>query len=462
MVTECILRQPIQDRLQSGLIDIKEWLDLNKTKLANANEDDVSRDDFILYHDAWEDLYRIPYKKPSNDTYDYFENTIKDKRSSSDTFAHIIKAAYENLMRFTALQHEMDSEEIVIHKDIKTMKMKTEELVRIINDNVSEVEISHIMLRNIYELIVECLAAYDPDPFSGLHDACHSLKRTLAKNSERATKKRFPEPPKITFEANLSSLLQTLQIKGKLEIDKANENAVKMPSLDAFSRVYNSGSDFSFGQVAQEVDQEQRQKVSGDLLLEIHNIWIEVDPILGRLNNLKSQAFQSNGVLCADFSGRAVFTSSHIVWFGIPKDLYHRANELKMHGIGDMALSVPFSSIEKFIIEVLPGDYDSITPSSSRVPSVLSLAHGHKQPPPSPPSFLPLKGKEELPTPKKAFYITIYTGSEVYKFFPFLEKEAKFIKEALLECAGIRPSFQDHFVRQLLVRDVFTVSSSSF
>ena len=435
--------QPIRDRLQSGLIDIEKWLIANKVKLSYMNESEATYDDLILYHHIWEDMYRFPYYKPSNDTYDYFETLIRDKKTSSDTFAHIIKAAYENLTRFTALYHEMDAEEITTSKEIKTMKKKTEELIRIINDNVSEVEISHIMLRNIYELIVESLAIHDPDPFSGLHDACTNLKRILIKKGKKMVKK-FLEPPQINFKAKHSSLLQTLEIKGKAERDKANGNLEPKIATDAFSRLYQSDSDLSFGQIAEEIKQDQKNAMPGDLFLEIRNTWIEIDPVLGRLVNTKSPLLQNEGILCADYAGKLMVTSSHFMWYGIPKDLYHRANELKMNGINEMALAIPFNSIEKFVVEVLPGDFDCQT-TLSRTPSSLLF----KAQPIIPP-FVTSKAKEDQSI-RKLYYLSIYTCNETYRMFPLSEKEINFTKDVLMECAGIRPSFQDHLVRQLLV-----------
>ena len=287
-MNECLSLQPIQDRLQSCFIDIGDWLVRNESKWREEEVDDDIMSQFNLYHGAWEQLYKVPFVKPSNYTYDYFEKLLKDSKTSSDTFAHIIKATYENIMRFTILQHGMDADAIASDKDIKTMKMKAEELIRIINDNVCEVEISHVMLRNIYDVTMEGLTCFDPDPFSGLHDACAALKTHLSKNSELRNVK-MPEPPKISIEAKPSALIRILKLKGQIEKEQKllGDRIFDLPK-ETFSKLYTSGSDLSFGQIALELrEEEEHQPDYGEKLIDMHNIWIELDPIIDRLAEIK-------------------------------------------------------------------------------------------------------------------------------------------------------------------------------
>lgn len=155
---------------------------------------------------------------------------------------------------------------------------------------------------------------------------------------------------------------------------------------------------------------------------------------------------------------------------------------MKMNRIGDLAISINYNDIERFIVEALPFEIQSVKSNlgnnlkgsitsfnkqlglsaggqnNSRRSST-SIAGGLAPASPTLGSFFSKKKDQQGSSLiihggdfiKKAYYVTFYTRSEVYKFFPLVEKEVTFLKAALLECAGLKPTFPDHFVRQLLV-----------
>ncbi|KAJ3349006.1 hypothetical protein HDU91_006439 [Kappamyces sp. JEL0680] len=446
LLDDCLFLQPIQDRLQSCVVDLQEWLIKNQSKLVCLDKN-VTAAHLVDFHQGWEALFRIPYVKPTDETYDFFEKLTMDPRTSSDTFAHLIKAAYDNMLKFLALQQTIDPETIVTNHEIKAMKMKAEEFIRIINDNVANVDISHLMLRNIYELVVEGLAIYDPDPFSGLHDACNSLKASLDDINDNISKVRN-EPPKMTIEAKRSPLIRLLEMKGQKDQESKllHESHTNL-GTGALSRLYQS--DMSISQLALDYQEEQEQDLERDDLLDVHDIWIEIDPLIDRLLEIKDTTSQSEGIMCSDYSGRFQFSSTKILWFGIPKDLADKAADLASHGLWDAAVMIPFTTIEKFIIE----------PIAAAATTPLAFEGGLPVSPvgiPSPPfHFNGNRRSEGNASDEKTFYLSIYTRTEVYRLFPFVEKETKFLKDAFYECAGLKPSFQDHVVRKLLTEKLF-------
>ncbi len=262
-----------------------------KGKLTNLKEPPQIQ--FHIYHNAWEEIFRLPYVKPTDETYDFFEKLAQDPKTSSDTFAHLIKAAYDYMLKFLALQRIIiDLDEIITNPNIKSMKMKTEEFIRIINDNLADVEISHLILRNIYELVVEGLAIYDPDPFSGLHDACRCLQANLNNINDRIARVEN-EPPKMTIEAKRSPLIELLEKKAMADKRKEGFEAPPKTSfgMGALSRIY--GSDASFTQIAADYEQEQNERIHNDDLIDLTEIWIEIDPITDRLIDLKETKVHS-------------------------------------------------------------------------------------------------------------------------------------------------------------------------
>jgi predicted RNA-binding protein with EMAP domain len=83
-------------------------------------------------------LFVTKFVTPNNETLLHFKQLVQDTKTSSDTFSHLIKATREYLHRFQFLQRGLvGNDNVIDHPDIKTIKMKAEQLLKIIGGDIN-------------------------------------------------------------------------------------------------------------------------------------------------------------------------------------------------------------------------------------------------------------------------------------------------------------------------------------
>lgn len=169
-----------------------------------------------------------------------------------------------------------------------------------------------------------------------------------------------------------------------------------------------------------------QEKTKNFKLIEIPYIWFEIDPIINRLSNNISNDIEG-GVMFANHPGNFQLCANKILWFGIPKELGYRSFELLENQSWNLAIEIPFSRIESYLIQTID--------LKSRVAAIDAVSEAvlHSFP------------------YSRNYFISIFTKTEVYRLFPFSKEEAIFLKEALTEITQMNPSFEVNVVRSILV-----------
>ncbi|KAJ3272883.1 hypothetical protein HDV01_005206 [Terramyces sp. JEL0728] len=357
-------------------------------------------------------IYLLPYVPPSEETTGYFKQLMRNPRASSDVFSHICKAINDNVKRFLALQITLNEDEsIITNPVIKAMKMKAEKFIRILDENISEAKLSNAFLISLNHLVERILAIFDPDPFSGLHDACRNLQFNLSRVEPKST---FEEPPKLQATVITSPLMQMLT-KKKNEKQERNIFKTDDKNITEIQRFASDMSVFALGEQLNTGIADEESKES--LLLEIKNVWIEVDPILNRVIENNGSEFQDLGVFASDFGGKFQLTTTEILWYGVPLALTSRAIELEQHEIWDLCIQIQLKNIKHFYFQAISPDLKFIGAKNDFTNSN---------------------------------FLTIYTKSEVYRLFPFYTNQMNFIKTALEVCAGVQSTYAEYFLRDII------------
>lgn len=161
-----------------------------------------------------------------------------------------------------------------------------------------------------------------------------------------------------------------------------------------------------------------------NILLTLPNVWIELDPMPDRLIKLQSTKPQNTvGIMSSDYAGKLRITTSAFLWYGIPKEMAHRAFELQENDYYEQAIEIPFSKIEQFMLQTIvikntPVGLDYETDNSETA---------------------------------KHYFLSLFTKHDVCRFFPLTEAQTIFVRDALESIAQLKPSLSSNFVRSLFM-----------
>jgi hypothetical protein len=165
-----------------------------------------------------------------------------------------------------------------------------------------------------------------------------------------------------------------------------------------------------------------------NVLLDLPNVWIELDPVPDRLTKLESTKPQNTvGVMCSDYSGKFRMTTSKFMWYGIPKEMTHRASELQENNYYELAIEIPFTKIEQFMLQSI-----EVKNTSAGVDNVVDG-----------------RNHQAVSETTRHYFLSVFTKYDVCRFFPLTEAQTKFIKDALESIAQLKPSFQSNFIRSM-------------
>ncbi|KAI8895475.1 hypothetical protein BC833DRAFT_601180 [Globomyces pollinis-pini] len=441
LIEKCLYLQPTSDMIPLCMIDLTQWLIVHDGQLIIPDEK-ITSEVLAIFHAAWDNIYIQPYQKPSDGNLDKLESLVKNPRTSSDTMNQLIKGVRENLKRFLALQHSLPLEQSITDPSIKCLKMKTEQLLRIITGFVERKYVSLCIHPVLDGLSTYILSLYDPDPFSGLLDAAREQKAILQDILKSSIiDDNTSNPPSLYFQKKQHSIIESLQKKRNSQLKR--ELLVKtishpVPSTDPFKDALEGNIN--------EYDSDEEDE---NLLIKVKDIWVEMDPLTNRLINAKNIDFfgltEQPGVFASEHSGRMHLTTNELQWYGLPKELQTKAIEAKKKQLLSKAMSLPLSSIRSFILEPLNSKRTWAQQLREKDPFSLSVKAMKS---------LYVDGAKE--TIMNNFdCLTVTTKEQVFRFFPFNRDQSTFLRTALEECSTVKSNYQEPLVKRILTENLF-------
>ncbi|KAL2911807.1 Serine/threonine-protein kinase tousled-like 2 [Polyrhizophydium stewartii] len=440
----CLDLEPIIDLLPTIMIDVTEWLVLHDGKIIFL-EDFHSSDAHNLFIDAWEDMFTRPYVTPHPDEQRRLFGLLRNTRTRSDLYSHVIKFINEHVSRMLILQKPLERNEIIIvHPQIKAMKLKAEWLMRFLCDNMHSGPPSQHILKVMVDMIEQVLLVYDPDPFSGLHDAAKTLQTAMDKTNEKLMQ---PDEPQLIHMERKLSYLTTLLAQKRLEAYQRRLGIeIEQPASNPLSR-----SESQTSSIDSKADQPSH--INGkEVLVHLDNILVEIDPVVDRIVIPSLERGQqgrrhhtaADEVLMSITQGRLKITSKELLWFGIDKKYARQRPSLSM---AELAINFPLEAIMRFTVGSVPSDEivrerEYFKSGQNDLMSLTrNMIRGEEN---EPPTTAHVRSDE--------FFISIFTQEEVFRFFPLSDAEASGIQQLLTMLTGLQPFVDSEFVKDVLTQ----------
>ncbi|KAI8926408.1 hypothetical protein BC831DRAFT_456580 [Entophlyctis helioformis] len=456
LIKSCLELEPLIDFLPTLMINVTDWLVAHDTKIIFV-EDPSSLDAQDAFIAAWEDLFVRPFVPPDPDENGRMLRMIKDIRTRSDLYAHLIKSINDHVTRMLVLQRPIErSETLIVHPQIRAMKLKAEWLMRFICDNMHRGAPSQHTLKVMADMIEQVLLIYDPDPFSGLHDAADTLKGAMTKAIEKLTV--ADTPPLIKMDKRLSPLATLLSQK-RLEAYERKFGFDSEPGSKAVSRSPSMASSF-------DARKELANSYNGEeVLVNMEDIWVEIDPIVDRIvipslehdHQNRRRHTAADEILTSIAPGQLKFTRDELLWYGIDKK-YARQRTRFLPGLRELAVSFPMQDITRFTFGKLPTEEKAQGPEFflSGQADIMSVARNfsmlRSEADDVVAAAAAAMGSGGAATQSKAeeHFMAIFTDEEVYKFFPVSEEEVTELRQLLTTLTGLEPFAESEFVKDVL------------